>query len=73
MTDPAKLCPECTSDQKIFTLKLIPTNKANPYWPKYIPQIKEICGDCGRYIRFAPQTTELIDKFNKALQEIKVL
>ena len=72
MTDFPKPCPECISEDRIFTLKIIPANRTDPYWPKYIPQIKESCGNCGRYIRFATQTPELIGKFNQVLLKVKI-
>lgn len=73
LADLAKPCPECTSEKRVFSLKIIPTNRDDSFWPKYIPQIRESCGDCGRYIKFASQTIELIDKLNKLLEGVKLL
>ena len=64
-------CPECGSINRIATIKLIPTNRQDFAYPKFIPQIKESCGNCGRYIKFAIQTSELIDSFNQKLEGIK--
>lgn len=63
-------CFDCGGTSRIFTLKIIPYGR---FSIKYIPQIKESCGNCGRYVRFAPQTPELIGKFNELLKEVKVL
>lgn len=71
MTDISKDCPQCNSKERIFSLKIIPTNRTDPFWPKYIPQIKEICCNCGSYIRFVPQTQELIENLNSILKELK--
>ena len=69
LTESTKPCPNCAYEDRIFTLKLISYNQG---YIKYIPQIKESCGSCKRYIRFAPQTSELMDKFNRLLEEIKL-
>lgn len=63
--------PNCNHEKKVFTLRIIPTNKNNSFWPKYIPQIKASCGNCGRYIKFAVQTPELMDRFNRKLEGIR--
>lgn len=64
-------CPECGSINRISTIKLIPTNRQDFAFPKFIPQIKESCGNCSRYLKFATQTPELIAKFNRELEGIK--
>lgn len=58
----------CTHKKATHFLKLIPTNRQDPFWPKYIPQIKKCCKDCGKYLKFAEQTPELIAKCNQALE-----
>lgn len=58
-------CFNCESTDRAYAIKIIPYNQE---FIKYIPQIKESCGNCGRYIRFAPQTPELIGKFNEFLK-----
>lgn len=63
-------CYYCSSTERILTFKLIPTNREDFAFPKYVPQIKEVCAYCKRYIRFAPQTSQLIDRFNQKLQEV---
>lgn len=62
-------CPTCGSLKRGFNLKIIPTGKPLPY-PKYIPQIKENCLDCMKYIRFSPQTPELVAAFNKKFEGV---
>jgi len=62
-------CHSCKSKEQIYILKLISSGRPSPY-PIYIPQIKELCKDCRRYIRFAPQTPELISRFNSRLEEV---
>jgi hypothetical protein len=44
-----------------YTVKLILCHYPNI---KYIPQIREECGSCGKYIKFAVQTPELIEVIN---------
>jgi len=61
-------CPSCASAEKVYGLKLISSGKQPPF-PKYIPMIKEICAGCGRYIKFAIQTHELVETFNQFLKE----
>lgn len=68
--DTNTLCSDCESSKKAYTLKLIPSGKLFPY-PKFIPQIKESCFDCGRFIKFAKQTKELIDEINELLESQK--
>lgn len=62
-------CARCGGILRRFRPKFIPTSNPHPYWPKYIPQIKEICAVCDQYVRFAPQTQELIEKFNRYFAE----
>ena len=63
---------QCTHEKSIFTLKIIPTNRLeDPWYPKFVPQIKQSCRDCGKYLKFAPQSSELIAKFNQELEGIK--
>lgn len=66
------LCNNCYSTKRLLTLQLIPTNRKNFTYPKYIPQIKETCANCACYIRFAPQTPELIAQLNQKLQEAAI-
>lgn len=68
----AEYCPYCNSMCFGYRLKIIRTGRADPFWPKYIPQIKEICEDCGKFIKFAKQEPELIDRINDQLKEIKL-
>ncbi len=66
---PEWLCPECGNNKTSYNLKLIPTGKPIPY-PKYIPQIKESCSNCGRYRRFTPQAQNIILRFNDRFASI---
>jgi len=61
-------CKNCGGTNRIFSLKLIPTNRQDFHFPKYVPQIKESCFNCGQYIRFAPQTEELMKKINESIK-----
>ncbi len=61
-------CSSCGSKERIYTLKLISSGRSFPY-PMYIPQIKELCQKCNRYIRFVPQSPELVNRFNNRLEE----
>lgn len=62
-------CRSCGLEKHKYTLKLIFSNRATPY-PKVIPQIKCVCDSCQEFIGFAPQTPELISRFNSKLEEI---
>lgn len=62
-------CTHCRSKERTYILKLISSGRPFPY-PSFIPQIKELCKDCHRYIRFAPQTSELVSHFNNRLEEM---
>lgn len=62
-------CPECKNTETQFCLQIITTGR-NGYYPKWIPQIKESCTNCGRYKRFAPQSPILIKRFNDRLLSI---
>jgi len=62
-------CPECTEIKTVFSIKIIPTGQPWPS-PKYIIQIKESCANCGRYKRFAPQSSILVKRFNDRLSSI---
>lgn len=64
-------CPECQNTTTNYSLKIIPTGKDAPY-PRYNIQIKEYCSSCGRYRRFAPQSTILIKRFNDRLKTISL-
>lgn len=60
-------CPDCQSKNFTVRTKLIPFNRTQHVYadPKFIPQIKQECADCGRYIKFMKQTPELIERINK--------
>lgn len=62
-------CVNCGGILRRFRIKLIATSNPHSYWPKYVPQIKEICVGCDQYVRFAPQTPELIETFNNYFAE----
>ncbi len=63
----------CTHEKSILTLKIIPTNRADdPWYPRFIPQIKQSCCNCGKYLKFVAQSPELIAKFNQKLQEVAI-
>lgn len=65
-------CIDCDSIKRILIIKLIPTSRQDFTYPKFIPQIKECCDGCKRYIRFAPQTPELIAQLNQKLEEVVI-
>jgi len=59
----------CTHPGTTHQLRIIPTNRADPLYPKFIPQIKASCSACGKYLRFAKQTPDLVETFNQFLKE----
>jgi hypothetical protein len=63
-------CYDCHGTERKYRVKLIPTNSTRIYFPKFIPQVSELCADCGRWIKFATQKPELIDELNKKLKEL---
>ena len=63
-------CFDCGGSETQFRLKIIPSGKADSYYPKWITQIKESCSECGKYRRFAPQTDILIERFNQRFEAI---
>ncbi len=65
-------CTNCKETSRKYTMKLIFTNRQDLTYPKFIPQIKELCANCGRYIKFAKQTEKLIDNFNRELEKITI-
>lgn len=71
MQDNTTLCQGCGSTFKKFLLKLIPTNRQDQYYPKYIPSIKTLCAKCDRYLKFAVQTPELISLINKSIKNLR--
>lgn len=66
-------CPKCGSLSKKYTLKLTPTGRSDRFFPKWNLHLKELCFECEEYIRFAPQTEELIEKLNQKLLELEVV
>ena len=66
-------CTDCMETNRKYTMRLIFTNRQDLAYPKFIPQIKELCSSCGQYIKFAKQTEELIERFNEELIKIEVL
>ncbi len=66
-------CPDCQSNDRLYTVKLVATNRPDlTHYPKLIPQIKESCEKCKRFIKFALQGSELINKLNRILQEVNI-
>lgn len=74
MTDLSKmLCPKCAGVDRVYIVKLVPTNRPDlPHHPKFIPQVKESCESCKKFIKFAFQTPELINKLNRILKEVPI-
>lgn len=62
------MCPNCQNTSTKYTLKIIPTSRSDNFFPKYIPQVKELCASCGKYKKFATQTPELIEMVNQWLE-----
>lgn len=65
-------CVRCGGVLRRYTIQLIAPNNPTPYWPKWVPRIKEICVGCNQYVRFSVQTPELIEAFNNQLTDIAV-
>ncbi len=67
------LCLHCKSPKRKYRVQLIPTNKPQlTYFPKYLPQIKESCGECGKFIKFSTQTPEIIKLINDQLKDFEI-
>ncbi len=64
------VCFNCESKSLVFSLKIIPTSKPFPF-PKFAPQFTVHCGGCNRWLKFSPQTNELITKINQKLEVLK--
>lgn len=65
-------CPDCGKNETQYQLRIITSGKSDPYFPRFLPQIKEICFHCKRYKRFVPQSDILVDRFNKRLETITI-
>lgn len=65
------VCLRCDSTKTNLTVKLVSSGKPHPY-PKFIPMIKQSCVSCGVYIKFAQQTSELIEAINQQLEKILI-
>lgn len=63
-------CPDCGSADFNYVCRLIKSGRPQPY-PKYVPQIKKECANCGRYIKHAEQTPDLIEAINNKYEETK--
>lgn len=64
-------CLNCGSYMRKFSLKLIPTNRPDlPHFPKFIPQVRESCFDCLKFIKFSTQSSQLVEMLNKKLEGI---
>lgn len=68
-TDNLWICPECSSEETQYTIKIIFSGRQYPY-SKWNIQIKETCVKCGRFRRFAPQSSILIKRFNNRFSTI---
>ena len=66
------MCFNCNSKKVEYTVKLISTNRDDIYYPKFIPQVKQVCGECGKYIKFAKQTEDLIHDLNQEIERIVI-
>lgn len=64
-------CLRCGSMYVIYKMKIIPTGRSYHY-PKFIPSVKEICGDCKQFRKFAKQENWLIDRVNEGIGEIEI-
>jgi hypothetical protein len=64
-------CPRCGGTSSVSTPRIIRSGRSAPY-PRWLLQVKETCGNCGAYIRFAPQTEQLIDALNAELARVRL-
>lgn len=56
---------ECSHKQGRIVPQFIPGNRDDVYmFPKYVPQLKKYCVDCGKFLGFEKQTPELIKELN---------
>ena len=69
VTEKEFCCYDCKSTEFYILPKMIPSGKPFPY-PKYIPQLKEVCANCGRWLRFAPQDEKTINALNEWLESL---
>lgn len=66
-------CFQCGSTKRGYNLRVVPTNRPDlPLFPKYNVMIKENCLKCSKYIRFSPQTPELVELINKRLEGLVI-
>ena len=64
---------ECSLPSYEYWLQLVPTNRTDVYmFPKYIPQVKKMCCDCGKFLKFEKQTPELIKHINDELEKHRI-
>ena len=66
-TSKETVCLNCESKSLVFSLKIIPTSKPFPF-PRFSPQVTAKCGGCNKWLKFWPQTEELIVKINQKLE-----
>src|SRR3989338_11638113 len=69
--DPDSTCFKCGKHDFKLSMKIIPTGRSENY-PKYIPQIRQDCANCGIFKKWAVQTLELIAEFNRKLEGIEI-
>src|SRR3989338_6764169 len=69
--DPDSTCFKCGKHDFKLSMKIIPTGRSEHY-PKFIPQIRQDCVNCGSFKKWAIQTPELIAVFNGKLEEIEI-
>ena len=68
-------CSDCGSTDRTYTLQInIFMQSFNGIEKEvHAPQVKETCTKCNRYIRFTPQTKELMDQFNAILKKNPII
>jgi len=68
-------CNHCQKETaQYFILKAIPSKCTESeilqkHYPRYGVMVKQICKNCGAYIRFAKQTPEVIEIANKQAEK----
>lgn len=65
-------CKNCGSNDKKFLMKILAYEKHDRDGRPYritVPQVREECGKCGAFVKFAPQTDELLSEFNQKFAE----
>lgn len=65
------ICIKCESSEIYYTPKIIWKKRFNKFDPKTVLMIGVYCCECNRFIKWVPQTVNLITELSQQLSEIK--